>query len=153
MKEELKYSQDLIKTSSTSVMGGFNEFINGSREPKRTDYGDVSEWYSRKQGYEYAKEMAREKGIAFRYRFKCGKNSNCFPFDYGGSFVCNACNNSGVDKEWWKIKVEKDGNEYCCHGLDFINLQESENYAFGKTFEEAIENYGKQALTLIKQNR
>ena len=48
--------------------------------------------------------------------------------------VCNSCGNKDVDKEWWKIKVEKDGNEYCCHGLDFVNLQESNNYAFGKTF-------------------
>jgi hypothetical protein len=47
---------------------------------------------------------------------------------------------------WWKIQVEKDGNEFCCHGLDFINLQESSNYAFGKTFEEAISNYEKVML-------
>lgn len=51
-----------------------------------------------------------------------------------------------VDKEWWKIQVEKDGNEFCCHGLDFVNLQESSNYAFGKTFEEAISNYEKLML-------
>jgi hypothetical protein len=49
--------------------------------------------------------------------------------------VCNGCGSKDVDKEWWKIKVEKDGNQFCCHGLDFVNLQESDNYAFGKTYQ------------------
>lgn len=140
--EELKYAQDLIKTNSPNVMGGFNGFINGHKEPKMSEYGDRSEWYSRLQGFQHAEKMAKENGIGFKNPFKCGKSTNCFPFDYGGFFVCNSCGNKGVDKDWWKIKVEKDGNEYCCHGLDFLNLQESDNYAFGKTFEEAISNYG-----------
>ena len=139
--EKLKYAQDLIK-ASTSVMGGFNTFISGGQEPKGNEYGDRSEWYARLQGYQYAQEMAKENGIAFTKPFECGNSENCFPFEYGGFFVCNSCGNKSVDKEWWKIKVEKDGNAYCCHGLDFINLQESSNYAFGDTFEESIKNYG-----------
>lgn len=46
------------------------------------------------------------------------------------------------------IKVMPDGNAFCCVGEGFINLQESDNYAFGNTFEEAIENFkalGKEA--------
>ena len=140
--EKLKYAQDLIK-GSTSVMGGFNTFISGGQEPKEHEYGDKSEWYARLQGYQYAEQMAKDDGIAFTKPFKCGGSENCYPFEYGGFFVCNSCGNKSVDKEWWKIKVEKDGNAYCCHGLDFINLQESDNVAFGDTFEEAIDNYGK----------
>lgn len=141
---DIKYSQDLIKTSNASIRAGFDMFINGHRPITFSDgYYDA---YDRMQGYDFAKKMAKENGIAFKYLFKCG-SSNCYPFLYGGSIVCNSCGISGVDKDWFYIQVEKDGNEYCCHGLDFINLQESENYAFGKTFEDAIENYGKLMLT------
>lgn len=139
--DKLKYAQDLIK-ASTSVMGGFNTFISGGQEPKANEYGDKSEWYAILQGYQYARKMAKEDGIAFTNPFKCGSSKDCFPFEYGGFFVCNSCGNKAVDKEWWKIKVEKDGNAYCCHGLDFVNLQESDNVAFGDTFEDAINNYG-----------
>lgn len=46
------------------------------------------------------------------------------------------------------IKVMPDGNAFCCVGEGFIDLIESENYAFGDTFEEAITNFkalGKEA--------
>ena len=140
---ELKTAQDLIKTNNGSVMAGFNMFIHGH---PRITFGDgYSDAYDIMQGYEYAEKMAKENGIAFTKVFKC-REGNCHPFQYGGFFVCNYCGNKGVDKDWWKIKVEKDGNEFCCHGLDFVNLQESENYAFGKTFDEAISNYGTAML-------
>ncbi|MCZ4244964.1 hypothetical protein [Pedobacter punctiformis] len=136
--ENLKYAQDYIRANS-SVMSGFNMFINGHAP---ITFGDgFNDAYERIQGYEYAEKMARENAIAFTHVFGC-KKSGCYPFQYGGFFVCNSCGGKGVDKDWWKIKVEKDGNEYCCHGLDFKNLQESDNYAFGKTFDEAIYNYG-----------
>lgn len=142
----LKYANELI-SGGNYAKAGFNMFIDGCSEPKASEYGDKNEWYSLLQGYQYAKKMAKEDGIAFTYPFKC-KQSDCFPFEFGGFFVCNGCGNKGVDKDWWKIQVEKDGNEFCCHGLDFINLQESNNYAFGKTFEEAIQNY---RTTILKQ--
>lgn len=144
--EKLKYAQDLIKASSAHASCGFNTFISGGNEPKGHEYGDKGEWYARLQGYQFAEKMAKEDGIAFTKPFKCGKSDSCHPFEYGGYFVCNACGNAGVDKEWWKIKVEKDGNEYCCHGLNFINLQESDNYAFGCTFENSINKYGELFL-------
>lgn len=31
------------------------------------------------------------------------------------------------------LKVIPDGNTYCCVGEGFVNLQESDNYAFGDT--------------------
>ena len=139
---ELKYAQDLLKKANSHQMGGFNCIINGHGEPKAHEYGDKGEFFDRIQGHHFAADLARENGIAFVYPFRCG-GLNCRPFEYGGSFVCNSCENSGVDKDWWKIQVEKDGNAFCCHGLDFVDLQESENYAFGDTFEDAIENYGK----------
>lgn len=140
--EKLKSAQELIKCSNVHVSIGFDRFIYGDRSP---NYQDGINWYSELQGYEYAKKMAKEESIAFTYVFKC-KESNCYPFMYGGFFVCNDCGRKGVDKEWWKIKVEKYGNEFCCHGLDFTNITESSNYAFGKTFEESISNYGKIML-------
>ena len=144
--ETLKYAQDLIKSNNRSCEAGFNMFING--HPPITFGDGYSDAYDRIQGYDYAKEMAEKDGIAFIYPFKCGKNTSCQPFKYGGFFVCNSCGQKAVDKEWWKIQVEKDGNEFCCHGLYFVNLQESENYAFGKTFREAIYNYEKLMLTI-----
>lgn len=40
----------------------------------------------------------------------------------------------------FEIEFEKDGNMWCAHGYDFINLQES-YAAFGATKKEAAENY------------
>lgn len=146
---KLKFAQDLIKTSNGSVSAGFNMFIMG--HPPITFSDGYSDAYDRMQGYEFAKKMAKEQAIAFTYVFKCtDKKIGCHPFQYGGFFVCNSCGGNSVDKDWWEIKVEKDGNEYCCHGLDFVNLQESSNYAFGKTFEDAICNYGQVMLQLSK---
>lgn len=146
----LKYAKYLIK-ANPSICAGFNQFINGNSVPKRTDYGSVEQWSLETQGFEYAQNFVKEEGIAFTYVFKCNQ-SGCFPFSYGGTFVCNSCNKSDVQKEWWKIQVEKDGNEFCCHGLDFINLQESNNYAFGETFEKAILNYG-NLMSSINKNQ
>jgi len=138
--EKLKYAQDLIKTSNSSVACGFNMFIMGHRKPNFGDgHHDIN---ARLQGYEYAESMAKKGEIAFTHKFRCKCCGGC-PFQYGGFWVCNDCGGKNVDNDWWKVKVEKDGNEYCAHGLDFINLQESDNYAFGKTFDEALKEYGK----------
>ncbi|MCK4522047.1 MAG: hypothetical protein KAU20_05720 [Nanoarchaeota archaeon] len=128
--EKLKYAQDLIKTNNPSITCSFNKFILGydSPEPKGM------------QGYECAKRMAENGEIAFTHKFRC--KCGGYPFLYGGFWVCNRCGRKNVDEDWWKIKVEKDGNEFCCHGLDFVDIMESDNYAFGKTFNEAIDNYG-----------
>ena len=135
--EKLKYAQDLIKTLNRSVSGGFNMFISGHDRPRPNDCYDYSD---RVQGFDFAVKMAKEDSIAFTYRFDCSCGGHAF--QYGGFFVCNSCGGKGVDKDWWKIKVEKDGNSYCCHGLDLVDIKESDNVAYGDTFEESIKNYG-----------
>jgi len=136
--KDLQYAQDLIKTNDPAVRAGFNMFIMGYDSPQPRDYYDCGE---RIQGYNYAKEMAMDGKITFTHKFRCSCGG--YPFQYGGFWVCNDCGGKDVDKHWWKIKVEKDGNEFCCYGIGFINLQESDNYAFGETFDIAIKNYGK----------
>lgn len=44
---------------------------------------------------------------------------------------------------FWRIRVFKDGAAWCCVGEGFKDLQESDNYAFGDTRDEAIAAYGK----------
>lgn len=144
----MKYAQDLIKANNPQIYAGFNAFLFGWKSPKSSEYGDKSEWYAHLQGYQYAEKMAKENGIAFIHPFKCSQSESCFPFQYGGYFVCNTCGHKDVDRDWWEIQVEKDGNAFCCHGVNFVNLQESDNYAFGDTFEESIVNYRKTILKL-----
>ena len=144
--ENLKYAQDLIKASSQVVSSGFNMFVMGHNYPTRSEYYD--EFSARSYGYDLAEAMAEKGKIAFTHLFKCRCGGH--PFQYGGFWVCNNCGGKDVNEDWWNIKVEKDGNEFCCHGLDFINLQESDNYAFGKTFNGAIKNYSK-VITKLKK--
>lgn len=136
--EKLKTAQEYIKTTNPSVDAGFNMFVYGESTPLYNEYHDH---HARYHGYAFAIEMAKKGKIAFTHKFNC--KCGGYPFLYGGYWVCNSCGKKNVDEDWWKIKVEKDGNAYCCHGLDFINLQESNNYAFGDTYKEAIDNYGK----------
>lgn len=146
---KLLYAQDLIKTHNTSVICGFNQFIKGEQCPTFNDgYYDA---YERIQGWEFAKNLAKTDGIAFRNRFRCKCGS--YPIMYGGSFCCNHCGRNDVAEKWWEIIVEKDGQMFCCHGLDFINLQESYNYAFGDTFELAIEAYEKVMIDLNNKSK
>jgi hypothetical protein len=70
--------------------------------------------------------------------------------DYGGGWRCMAlyCANSasnpapnvGPQPDWWdtNINVVKDGNAWCAHFDDFINLQES-IAAYGDTPQQAVD--------------
>ncbi len=72
-------------------------------------------------------------------------------FDYGGGWRCLAmyCNNNvgnpapsvGPIPEWWNtnILIDKDGQMWCAHYDDFINLQESVA-AFGETPDDAVKS-------------
>ena len=44
-----------------------------------------------------------------------------------------------------------DGDQWICTGEGFINLMESDNYAFGATEEEAIENFKKLSETVLTE--
>lgn len=53
---------------------------------------------------------------------------------------------------WQIAKCFKDGNAWCCVGEGFENLQESDNYAFGDTQDEAIKAYGDLMQSMEKTN-
>jgi hypothetical protein len=38
-------------------------------------------------------------------------------------------------------QIEEDGDEYICKHKDFVNLQESDCYAFGRTKAESFRKY------------
>lgn len=73
--------------------------------------------------------------------------------DYAGYFLqAEKWAHSGLvffKRDGIAIKVMKDGDFFCCIGEGFVNLQESENYAFGCTFEDAISNYKQKIKNLL----
>ena len=139
MQTELFYAQHVFKSYNASFGCGFNMKVMGDKAPTFQDYQyDIG---ARSEGYNYASNMAKRGKLYFTHVFDCKCGGR--PFSYGGSFVCNSCGGAGLKQPWWDIKVEKDGNAFCCYGLGFENLQSSDNYAFGDTFQEAIDNYEK----------
>ena len=73
--------------------------------------------------------------------------------DYAGFFLkCEEFVKKGLlffKTDGIAVKVMQDGSAFCCIGEGFVNLQESDNYAFGNTFDEAVENYKKKIETQI----
>ena len=139
VESKLRTAHDIFSKIGSSVACGFNMFVQGDNSIRSNKYWDFPD---RMHGYGLAEKMAREGKIYFTHNFDCKCGGNAFM--YGGFFVCNSCGGKSVNESWWVIQVEKDGNAFCCHGLDFENLQESDNYEFGDTFEKAIENYGEK---------
>lgn len=101
-------------------------------------------------------ELLGEKPIAAKsIGFNCALNSidwamakSEYPYewdDYAGFFLqAENLIKEGIlffKRHDLTVKVMKDGDSFCCVGERFINLQESNNYAFGDTFEDAIRNY------------
>jgi hypothetical protein len=130
----MKTAQDyLSENCSGSVRGGFNQRIQGCAMPVGGNQFDEL------RGWCKADDMIKAGEIYYTHTFPhdCRELS----FKYGGSDVCNACGNQGLGKPWWNIKVMKDGNAWCVVGEGFENLQESDNYAFGDTKQEALDNY------------
>lgn len=131
----MKSAQDYLSDACNGrVRGGFNQRIQGCSMP--TGQGQNEEYL----GWCKADEMISDGKIYYTHTFP---HSNCdeLSFKYGGSDVCNKCEKEGLSKSWWNIKVMRDGGAYFCVGEGFINLQESDNYAFGDTKKEAIDNY------------
>lgn len=136
MENKILSAQYLLKDPSSSFSAGFNMKIFGETYQAVIDCYDSLE---KMQGFEKAEEMIKDGKIYYTHVFKCGCGDH--PFLYGGFFVCNKCGGKGVDEKWWGIRIQKDGNEYCCTGENFEDLQSSKNYAFGKTFKDSIDNY------------
>ena len=143
MSENFKLAQDVLKGNGGSAFAGFNRRVFGD------SYADAFQYPHERQdremygGWALADRMISDGRLFCVHNFHKGY-SGCdgHAFQYGGSWVCNTCNKSRLDREWWKIKVYKDGNAWCCIGTGFEDLQESDNYAFGNTRDEAIHNYG-----------
>jgi len=140
----MKTAQDYIGTTNSAAFSGFNSRIYGHSYNDTFQYPHERSDGARHAGWELAESMIKSGKIYSIHNFhqSHGGCRHGFAFPYGGTWVCNTCNNSHLDRPWWVIKVIKDGNQWCCIGEDFENLQESGNYAFGETRELAIENYG-----------
>ena len=132
----MKTAQDLMNGSG-EALAGFNRRIYG--ENRCTDIRAGAAF----AGWSLADGMIRAGKIFSVHNFH-HTHGGCqgHAFEYGGTWVCNTCNHSGLDRPWWIIKVYADGNAWCCIGEGFEDLQSSDNYAFGDTREEAIQNYG-----------
>lgn len=149
MSEKFKYAQDVLRdTSSGSANAGFNRRVGGDSYAEAFQYEHERHDREMYAGWNLADKMINEGKLFYVHNFH-HSHEGCdgHAFRYGGSMVCNTCGKSALEKEWWKIKVYKDGNAWCCIGTGFENLQESDNVAFGDTRNEAIDNYGKVMAT------
>lgn len=123
-----------------NFLGGFNARVFGDTYQDTCCYPNNHGIAERSSGWHKANKMIDEGKIYYRHIFPHG-NCGATSFSYGGTQVCNKCNRSGIDEDWWNIKVMKDGSAYVVIGEGFENLQESSNYAFGDTKNGALKNY------------
>lgn len=134
---EFKDAQDILFDIYGDVsgfkIGGFNHRLMGYNED---DFDHNSQSY---QMRELCDKLIGEGKIFYVNNFKCKCGS--YRFTYGGGWACNNCQNCITAPNWWKIQVQKDGDAYICKGNGFQNLQESDNYAYGRTEQEARDNY------------
>ena len=107
----MKTAQDYIKTDDGNVRGGFNSRLQGVSRTDNLRGAVGSIWAGRYAGWERANQMIKDGEIFSEVK--------------------------GVGV----VKCFRDGSAWCCVGEGFENLQESDNYAFGDTRIEAIENY------------
>jgi hypothetical protein len=139
----MKTAQDYISNGRGEELAGFNRRIYGESYADAFQYASGEQYRHLYAGWSLADKMINEGKIYYRHNFH-HSHGGCsgHAFLYGGFWVCNTCGGKGVDKPWWIIKVQQDGDQWCCIGEGFENLQESSNYAFGSTRGEAIKNYG-----------
>jgi len=134
---KLQTAQHIAWDASGLFSSGFNRRIYGETIAEATKDQPLAVH----QGYNYADKLIKNGEIYYIHNFH-QKECVGMAFQYGGFWVCNTCGGKAVDESWWTIRVFQDGNEFCCVGENFVNLQESNNYAFGKSRAEAINNYG-----------
>jgi hypothetical protein len=138
VENKFLYADKLINASS-DALAGFNRRILGETYIEACRNGAANG--SLIAGWDKADDMIMEGKIFYINPFP-HHPCNVSGFLYGGSWVCNSCGRSGLERDWWIIRVFKDGNEWMCLGENFVNIMESANYAFGKTKEDAIKKYG-----------
>lgn len=146
MPTTFENAQDLLLNPSSMYASGFNRALHGEALPSVTEDTRVQ------QGYNHAKELIQDGKVFYVHNFhdlECKSKATL----YGGFWCCDCCGKKGVDRDYWKIRIFKDGSEYCCVGENFVNIQESQNYGFGRTKKEAIESYFKSLPSFIKETK
>jgi hypothetical protein len=112
----MKLAQDYLSENvSGECRGGFNARLYGeswSKAVSGAPQGSV--WAARNAGWYMADSMIRQGQIFSMIKIR------------GAELV---------------FKCFADGDKFCCVGEGFINLQESDDYAFGDSFDEAIINF------------
>lgn len=142
-ENKLLTCQYIFPNAPPSYAAGFNSRVYGESYQEACGYPCAHDG-NRISGWQKADDMVNEGKIYSIYRFKhlaFDKICKGISFSYGGQKVCNECGKARVDAPWWVVKIEKDGAAYCIKGENFENLQESDNYAFGDTKIEALNNY------------
>jgi hypothetical protein len=143
----LQYGQDFYEYGGDAP-AGFNSKVLGDT------YSQVFAWPHARfsggmnSGWNLAEKLIAEGKIYYWHNFHFLSGCKGHAFTYGGTWACNTCNCDGFQKPWWIVRVEQDGDAWICRGEGFINLQESDNYAFGATRDEAIKNYGELMLSV-----
>lgn len=137
----LMYAHDVMRNAGGDAAGGFNARILG--HSKADAMANVTWGYGeRLAGWRLADDMVRAGKLYAVHNFHHSHECRGHAFPYGGTFVCNECGRSSLNKDWWTIKCYPDGDAWCCVGSDFENLQASDCFAFGDTYDEAIKAYG-----------
>lgn len=116
----MKMAQDYMgRYSGGEARGGFNSRLYGDSRSKTMDGipSPSERWGQRNAGWELADSMIWHGKIFSRTKIG--------------------------DKEI-EFKCYMDGDAWCCVGPGFVDLQESDEYAFGETREEAIKSFSKQ---------
>ena len=139
---KILYCQDVKPHMGGGFSGGFNSRIHGQSYQESCGYPNRDP--DRGQGWTYADDMIKDGKLYYQHTFEhLNGNKICKggSFEYGGFEVCNTCGRKGVNEPWWNVKVMKDGNAWFVGGEGFEDLQASDNYTFGGTKEEALQNY------------
>jgi len=126
--------EDIYGDNVTGFMiGGFNHFLEGYHQ---SDFDIRTQSVATR---DLAIKLINDGSIFYVEPFKCKCGSS--RYTYGGKWACDDCYNAITTPDWWRVMVEADGNMFICKGNGFVNLQESNNYAYGSTRKEAKDNY------------
>jgi len=142
-----KSAQDILYDNfdvvTSAMLGGFNWRLEGYAERdfdyRQNDYGT----------YRLCDDMINKGQIFYVEPFRCECGS--YRYTYGGGWACDSCQNCITTPDWWRIKIQKDGNMFICKGDGFVNLQESDNYTYGVSVDESKENYRKLFIPTISK--